>query len=93
VVVLEAAMGIRGVVRKKRRLYWVNNTRIHLDEVEGLGSFMELEVMLSTGQRTEEGEATATALMKRLGIEIADLVKGAYIDLLELTEKDSKSNE
>jgi predicted adenylyl cyclase CyaB len=92
-VVLEAAMGIRGIVRKERWLYWVDNTRIHLDEVEELGSFVELEVMLSTGQRTEEGEATAAVLMSQLGIEIADLVEVAYIDLLELAKKDSKTNE
>ena len=83
VVVLEAALGIRGLVRKKRWLYWVNNTRIHLDEVEGLGSFVELEVMLSTGQRTKEGEAIAGRLMATLGIDETDLVEGAYIDLLE----------
>ena len=82
-IVLESAFGIRGVVRKKRWLYMVDNTRIHLDEVDGLGSFLELEVVLSPGQRTEEGEATAAALMDRLGIDIADLIQGAYIDLLE----------
>jgi predicted adenylyl cyclase CyaB len=82
-VVLEAAMGIRGLVRKKRWLYWVNDTRIHLDEVEGLGSFVELEVMLSTGQRLAEGEEIASRLMAVLGIDKSDLIEGAYIDLLE----------
>ena len=82
-VVLKAAMGIRGVVRKKRWLYWVNSTRIHLDDVDGLGSFVELEVMLSTGQRTEEGEAIAGGLMATLGIDDSELIEGAYIDLLE----------
>lgn len=80
--VLESALGIRGVVRKKRWLYWVGNTRVHLDEVEGLGSFLELEVVLSTGQRIEEGEATARELMTRLEINVADLVQEAYVDLL-----------
>lgn len=82
-IVLESALGIRGVVRKKRWLYRVDNTRIHLDEVDGLGSFLELEVVLSTGQRTEEGEATAAELMAVLGVDESDLVSGAYIDLLE----------
>jgi len=45
-IVLESAFGIRGVVRKKRLLYCVGNTRVHLDEVDGLGTFMELEVVL-----------------------------------------------
>ena len=83
IIVLESALGIRGVVRKQRWLYWVGNTRVHLDEVEGLGSFMELEVVLSTGQRIEEGEAVAAQLMATLGIDESDLVPGAYIDLLE----------
>ncbi|MFN2187221.1 MAG: CYTH domain-containing protein, partial [Candidatus Promineifilaceae bacterium] len=80
---LESALGIRGIVRKRRWLYWVGNTRLHLDIVEGLGAFVELEVVLSTGQRIEEGEAIATSLMERLGISKGDLIEGAYIDLLE----------
>ena len=57
--VLAPCLGVRGVVRKRRSLYWVGNTRIHLDEVEGLGSFLELEVMLGPGQSEEEGQAIA----------------------------------
>ncbi|HEX2998035.1 MAG TPA: class IV adenylate cyclase, partial [Anaerolineales bacterium] len=44
--VLELAYGIRGVVKKTRYLYLVGQTRVHLDDVEGLGQFMELEVVL-----------------------------------------------
>jgi len=82
-IVLESAFGIRGIVRKKRWLYMVDNTRIHLDEVDDLGTFLELEVVLSPGQRTEEGQAIAAELMANLGIVERDLVSGAYIDLLE----------
>jgi len=80
---LAAALGVRGVVRKRRTLYRLGATRIHLDRVEGLGSFMELEVVLAPGQAPEEGRATAFNLMARLGIEREDLVSGAYLDLLE----------
>lgn len=38
------ALGVKGIVKKKRELYMVGQTRVHLDEVEGLGNFMELEV-------------------------------------------------
>ena len=79
---LAAALGVRGVVRKERRLYLVGQTRIHLDRVEGLGDFVELEVVLSDGQSTEEGRRIADAIASRLGIEEADLVECAYIDLL-----------
>ena len=81
--VLAAAWGIRGVVRKQRLLYRVANTRIHLDAVEGLGTFMELEVVLTAGQTEQQGFATAVGLMARLGIADSDLVDVAYIDLLD----------
>lgn len=81
--VLAPCLGIRGVVRKRRSLYLVGNTRVHLDEVEGLGSFLELEVMLGPGQSAEEGQATALELMAKLGVQECDLIEGAYMDLLE----------
>ncbi len=80
--VLELAYGIRGVVRKTRYLYLVGQTRIHLDDVEGLGQFMELEVVLRAGQRDAEGQAIAEGLMASLGVEKSDLIEGAYMDLL-----------
>ncbi|MCX7607869.1 MAG: class IV adenylate cyclase [Anaerolineales bacterium] len=79
--VLTAALGVRGVVRKRRTLYWVGQTRIHLDEVEGLGTFLELEVMLEETQKEEEGVEIAKNLMKQLGVREEDLLEGAYLDL------------
>jgi adenylate cyclase len=81
--VLELAYGIRGRVRKTRYLYLVGQTRVHLDDVEGLGQFMELEVVLREGQSDAEGQAIAEELMARLGVESSDLIEGAYMDLLE----------
>jgi predicted adenylyl cyclase CyaB len=81
--VLELAYGIRGVVRKTRYLYMVGQTRVHLDDVEGLGQFLELEVVMQEGQSDVEGQAIAEELMARLGVEQTDLLEGAYMDLLE----------
>jgi predicted adenylyl cyclase CyaB len=81
--VLGACLRVRGVVKKQRTLYKVGDTRIHLDEVEGLGSFLELEVALGPDQSKEQGEVSAAELMARLGIQECDLVEVAYIDLLE----------
>jgi predicted adenylyl cyclase CyaB len=81
--VLALACGIRGVVRKTRYLYLVGQTRVHLDYVEGLGQFMELEVVLREGQSDAEGRRIAEDLMARLGVESGDLIEGAYLDLLE----------
>jgi predicted adenylyl cyclase CyaB len=74
---------MRGVVRKRRLFYRVGNTRVHLDDVEGLGCFLELEVVLNKGQTPEEGESVAKEIMKQLAIRESDLVQEAYIDLLE----------
>jgi predicted adenylyl cyclase CyaB len=79
--ILERALGIRGRVRKARRVYLVDRTRIHLDRVEGLGSFVELEVVLREGESAAAGERVAQDLMARLGISQAALVRGAYLDL------------
>jgi len=83
--VLELAYGIRGVVRKTRYLYLVGQTRVHLDDVAGLGQFMELEVVLDEGQSDSEGQKIAEDLMSALGVEWKDLIEGAYMDLLETT--------
>ena len=80
---LSLALGIRGVVKKTRYLYMAGQTRVHLDDVEGLGQFMELEVVLRDDQSDNEGQAIANDLMKKLGIAPADLIEGAYLDLLE----------
>lgn len=77
---LAAALGVRGEVRKRRVLYLVGRTRVHLDRVEGLGDFVELEVVLEPGATEEEGTREAHDLMAALGIH--ELVRGAYIDLL-----------
>jgi predicted adenylyl cyclase CyaB len=74
--------GQRGIIRKTRWLYLSGQTRIHLDRVEGLGDFLELEVVLRGGQSVEEGTAIAQELMAKLGIEENQLVDRAYVDLL-----------
>jgi predicted adenylyl cyclase CyaB len=81
--ILGATMKIRGVVRKKRLLYMVGRTRVHIDEVDGLGSFLELEVVLQPDESMSSGEREAQELMRSLGIRKVDLVSVAYIDLLE----------
>ena len=80
---LAAALGVRGVVKKVRYLYLVGQTRVHLDDVEDLGRFMELEVVMQPGQSDADGQAIAEKLMEQLAVEPSDLLEGAYMDLLE----------
>lgn len=84
---LEAALvrslGLRGIVEKTREIAIVDQTRIHLDEVSGLGLFLELEVVLRPEQAEADGEAIAMELMTQLGVEPPDLIDKAYMDMLE----------
>jgi predicted adenylyl cyclase CyaB len=79
---LTLAHGEIGRVVKQRTLYMVGRTRIHLDRVQGLGDFLELEVVLEDHEPLETGVHEAHRLMKALGIPPAQLVGGAYVDLL-----------
>lgn len=79
---LSLAYGEAGRVRKRRTLYHVGRTRLHLDRVDGLGHFLELEVVLQEGEQAASGVEDAHRLMAALGIAPAQLVEGAYVDLL-----------
>lgn len=79
---LAGAIGISGVVQKNREVFFVDQTRLHLDDVDGLGTFLELEVVLQDNDSIEAGEAVAKELMHQLGIDETQLVSGAYFDLL-----------
>jgi len=80
---LVLALGDCGRVRKQRTLFLAGETRIHIDEVEGLGQFMELEVVLSDGETAAQGIETAHRIMQQLGVSDQDLVDRAYVDLLK----------
>ncbi len=80
---LERALEVRGVVRKRRSVYRVGQTRIHLDHVETLGHFLELEVVLSETDQAADGLRLAREVMTRLGVRDEQLVAEAYIDLVE----------
>ena len=79
---LTLAWGQAGRVRKQRRLFLAGRTRIHLDRVEGLGDFVELEVVLADGEAVQAGVQEATLLMAELGIDPSQLIEQAYVDLL-----------
>jgi homotetrameric cytidine deaminase len=80
---LDAALGTRVVVAKRRRLLLLENVRIHLDEVEGLGAFLEFEAVLGPDHTRQEGEPKLARLKTELGISDDDLVAVGYADLLE----------
>ena len=83
---LAQALGVYGEVRKRRWLYISNayggHTRIHFDEVKGLGQYLELEVVLRPEQSPEDAERIAVELRTALDIRDEDLIECAYMDLL-----------
>jgi homotetrameric cytidine deaminase len=79
---LDTAYGTRVVVAKRRRLLLWENVRIHLDEVEGLGSYMELEALAPQEADLEPAREKVARLRKELQIDDANLVPGSYSDLL-----------
>ena len=84
---LARGCGLLGRVRKERLLLLVSEggfqTRVHIDRVENLGDFMELEVVLQDGQSDAQGAAEAERLMDALGLRAAPRLAGSYLDLLQ----------
>ena len=80
--ILEHLSGVSGRVEKVRSLYIVGQTRIHIDQVKGLGSFLEIEVVLKKQQSDAEGLHIAQTLAKEFGILDNHLIHVAYVDLL-----------
>lgn len=78
---LEAAYGTSVVVAKLRRLLLWENVRIHLDDVEGLGSYVELEGLVD-GDDDGPARGRVERLRRELAIDDADLIAGSYSDLL-----------
>jgi homotetrameric cytidine deaminase len=82
---LDAALGTVVVVSKRRRLFVWEGVRIHLDEVAGLGNFVEFEAVLEPGAGEAELEVAhekVARLRAELGIEDDSLVSAGYADLL-----------
>ena len=77
---LTHALGKPRELKKTRRLYLHRVTRIHLDTVEGLGTFVELETVL-TAQSPAEAEQELSSIAAAL--RVGESVAVAYVDLLD----------
>jgi homotetrameric cytidine deaminase len=80
---LQAALGTTVVVAKRRRLFLWQNVRIHLDEVDGLGSFIELEALVAAdGSDLQQAHDKVAHLRAELAIADGALIAAGYSDLL-----------
>ncbi|MCK4701421.1 MAG: class IV adenylate cyclase [Bacteroidales bacterium] len=80
--VLASSLGIRGIIKKQRILYKVGQTRIHLDQVEDLGNFIELEFVMQDNISKHKAIQTIKKLMEKLEIQDNLLINTAYIDMV-----------
>ncbi len=81
--VLTSALGVKVIVDKQREIYFIENIKFHIDQVEGLGSFVEIEA-IDTNQTFSEAELLAQCqkYIRLFGIEEKQLIECSYSDLL-----------
>jgi adenylate cyclase class IV len=79
--VLELALGVEARVEKLRTVFLHDGVRVHLDEVEGLGSFLELEAILGDSCDEDAARAKIERLRAHFGIREEDLIEGSYREL------------
>jgi len=75
---LTAALGVRAVVEKQREIFLHHNVRIHLDDVAGLGRFIEFEAVLKSASDEAAARALLDHLMRQFALAPADLLPGSY---------------
>jgi predicted adenylyl cyclase CyaB len=85
---LKAHFGIKTIVRKKRTVYLIDNIRIHLDEVEGLGAFIEIEIIVPPDDSGAHAGALMSELMAQLSIDQNNLLDCSYCDLMEINRRE-----
>ena len=76
-------LGIKCTVSKLREIYLYANVRIHLDQVENLGRFIEFEAVCSPDNQDEaEQYEKIDYLLQKLRIKYEQLIAGSYEDMI-----------
>ena len=81
---LAEALGVKVIVEKRRKIFFLENVKIHLDEVPQLGSFVEIEAsnLNNPSLTAEKLNQQCAELMAYFNIQEADLVENSYSDML-----------
>jgi adenylate cyclase class 2 len=79
--VMTAALGVAAVVDKVREIYFVDNVKIHLDRVRGLGKFLEVEAFVQKGS-LRQGRKRAREIKDLFGVLPEDILSRSYSDLV-----------
>ncbi len=80
---LTNSLGIKVVVDKKRAIYFIDNIKFHVDVVQELGSFVEIEAISEDGSMPESQLlAQCKKYIQLFSISDKDLIEVSYSDLL-----------
>ena len=80
--ILISTMGVLTVVDKKREIYFLGNTKFHLDTVKGFGKYFEIEVIDTKKIEESVLRKQCENYLKELGIKSAQLMKESYSDMM-----------
>ncbi len=81
--VLTKSTGIKVIVMKKREIYFIENVKFHIDEVTGLGSFVEIEAgNILADLSLEKLKEQCNFYVAELRIQEKDLIEISYSDML-----------
>jgi len=83
---LSKALGVRAVVKKTRDTYQLGNALVHLDQLQQVGTFLEIEVTVPEGHSDEQASAVADSLRRRFGVPQAHIVPWSYAELVVIYE-------
>lgn len=80
---LTESVGIKVIVDKKRKIFFINNVKFHIDEVKNLGSFVEIEAIDQEGHGSKDKlQKQCELFIQKLGIDRHDLLTDSYSDML-----------
>lgn len=81
--VLQNALPVLAVVTKRRSIYFIENVKFHVDEVENLGSFVEIEAIDRDGDIGEEKlRAQCQYYLDLFKIKAEELIEVSYSDMM-----------
>lgn len=81
--ILIKTLGIKAVVDKRRKIYFINNVKFHFDSVAGLGTFVEVEAIDKDGTiGREKLQAQCDEYAAMFNIEAADFCALSYSDMI-----------
>jgi predicted adenylyl cyclase CyaB len=82
--ILSVSLGIKIIVQKKRKIFFIENIKFHIDEVKNLGSFVEIEAGNKNfpDKTIEQLQQQCNDYMQQLEIKTEDLISAGYSDML-----------